>query len=142
MSQPIQERVDELISGIRTECAIKLFGPDLDVLHDKGEEIAAAMQDIQGVKDIKVEQIAGQPYLTIDIDRDIGTRNLTPAHELFHAFQNGYTLFKNAWYTEGTARWAENAFREEPPANKTPPKRAATAWPRSGQGSRRIRCAT
>ena len=69
MSQPIQERVDELISGIRTECAIKLFGPDLDVLHDKGEEIAAAMQDIQGVKDIKVEQIAGQPYLTIDIDR-------------------------------------------------------------------------
>jgi cobalt-zinc-cadmium resistance protein CzcA len=69
MSQPIQERVDELISGIRTECAIKLFGPDLDVLHDKGEEIATAMQDIQGVKDIKVEQIAGQPYLTIDIDR-------------------------------------------------------------------------
>ena len=69
MSQPIQERVDELISGIRTECAIKLFGPDLDVLHDKAEEIATAMQDIQGVKDIKVEQIAGQPYLTIDIDR-------------------------------------------------------------------------
>ena len=69
MSQPIQERVDELISGIRTECAIKLFGPDLDVLNDKAEEIARAMQSIQGVKDIKVEQIAGQPYLTIDIDR-------------------------------------------------------------------------
>jgi cobalt-zinc-cadmium resistance protein CzcA len=69
MSQPIQERVDELISGIRTECAIKLYGPDLDVLHDKAEEIARAMQDIEGVKDIKVEQIAGQPYLTIDIDR-------------------------------------------------------------------------
>jgi len=69
MSQPIQERVDELISGIRTECAIKLFGPDLDVLHKKAEEIAAAMQAIRGVKDVKVEQIAGQPYLTIDIDR-------------------------------------------------------------------------
>lgn len=69
MSQPIQERVDELISGIRTECAIKLFGPDLDVLHQKAEEIAAAMQTIRGVKDVKVEQIAGQPYLTIDIDR-------------------------------------------------------------------------
>jgi heavy metal efflux system protein len=69
MSQPIQERVDELISGIRTECAIKLFGPDLDVLHDKAEEIATAIQSIEGVKDIKVEQIAGQPYLTIDIDR-------------------------------------------------------------------------
>ncbi|THJ23664.1 MAG: efflux RND transporter permease subunit [Nitrospira sp. CG24E] len=69
MSQPIQERVDELISGIRAECAIKLFGEDLDVLHDKAEEIAALMQQIKGVKDIKVEQIAGQPYLTIDIDR-------------------------------------------------------------------------
>jgi cobalt-zinc-cadmium resistance protein CzcA len=69
MSQPIQERVDELISGIRTECAIKLFGDDLDVLHQKAEEIAGLMQRINGVKDIKVEQIAGQPYLTVDIDR-------------------------------------------------------------------------
>ena len=40
MSQPIQHRVDELISGVRAECAIKLFGEDLDVLHDKAEEIA------------------------------------------------------------------------------------------------------
>ena len=69
MSQPIQERLDELISGIRTECAIKLFGEDLDVLHDKAEEIAALLQQIKGVKDVKVEQIAGQPYLTVDIDR-------------------------------------------------------------------------
>ncbi len=69
MSQPIQERVDELISGIRTECAIKLFGDNLDVLHQKAEEIAELMQQIDGVKDVKVEQIAGQPYLTIDIDR-------------------------------------------------------------------------
>ena len=69
MSQPIQERVDELISGVRTACAIKLFGEDLDVLHDTAEEIAALMQQIDGVKDIKVEQIAGQPYLPVDIDR-------------------------------------------------------------------------
>ncbi len=69
MSQPIQERVDELISGIKTECVIKLFGENLDVLHDKAKEIASLMQQIDGVKDIKVEQIAGQPYLTIDIDR-------------------------------------------------------------------------
>ena len=69
MSQPIQERVDELISGIRAECAIKLFGDDLGILREKAEEIAALMQQIEGVKDIKVEQIAGQPYLTVDIDR-------------------------------------------------------------------------
>ncbi|MBX3318887.1 MAG: efflux RND transporter permease subunit [Nitrospira sp.] len=69
MSQPIQERVDELISGIRTECAIKLFGDDLDVLWNKAEEIASLLQQIEGVKDIKVEQTSGQPYLNIDIDR-------------------------------------------------------------------------
>lgn len=64
----------------------------------------------------------GVEVLTIDIDRDIGPRNLTPAHELFHEFQNGYTLFKNAWYTEGTARWAENAFRASPATSGAPPK--------------------
>jgi len=69
MSQPIQERVDELISGIRTECAIKLFGDDLRLLNRKAEEIAELMRRIRGVKDIKVEQIAGQPYLTVEIDR-------------------------------------------------------------------------
>jgi cobalt-zinc-cadmium resistance protein CzcA len=70
MSQPIQERVDELVSGIRTECAVKLFGDDLEVLKAKADEIADLMQTIDGVKDVKVEQVAGQPYLTVDIDRD------------------------------------------------------------------------
>jgi cobalt-zinc-cadmium resistance protein CzcA len=70
MSQPIQERVDELISGIRTECAIKLFGDDLDLLYRHAEGIAGLMRTIEGVKDVKVEQVAGQPYLTIDIHRE------------------------------------------------------------------------
>jgi cobalt-zinc-cadmium resistance protein CzcA len=70
MSQPIQERVDELISGIRTECAIKLFGDDLDQLYRTAEEIADLMKTVSGVKDVKVEQVAGQPYLTVDIDRE------------------------------------------------------------------------
>jgi cobalt-zinc-cadmium resistance protein CzcA len=70
MSQPIQERVDELISGMRTEAAVKLFGDDLEILKEKADEIASIMQTIAGVKDVKVEQIAGQPYLTVDIDRN------------------------------------------------------------------------
>lgn len=69
MSQPIQERVDELISGIRTECAIKLYGDDLETLKTQAERIAEIMQTVRGVKDLKVEQIAGQPYLTVAIDR-------------------------------------------------------------------------
>jgi cobalt-zinc-cadmium resistance protein CzcA len=69
MSQPIQQRVDELISGVRAEFAIKLFGDDLAVLKEQAEQIAAIMRTVEGVKDLRVEQIAGQPYLTIDIDR-------------------------------------------------------------------------
>lgn len=69
MSQPIQERVDELISGVRTEVAIKLFGDDLEILKNKTDQIATIMQTVKGVKDIKVEHIFGQSYLTVDIDR-------------------------------------------------------------------------
>ena len=69
LSQPIQQRVDELISGVRAECAIKLFGEDLDVCTIRRRRLPRSMQQINGVKDIKVEQISGQPYLTVDIDR-------------------------------------------------------------------------
>lgn len=69
MSQPIQERVDELISGIRTEIAIKIFGEDMEALEHLASRIAAIMSTVRGVKDLKVEQVAGQPYLTVDIDR-------------------------------------------------------------------------
>jgi cobalt-zinc-cadmium resistance protein CzcA len=69
LSQPIQQRVDELISGVRTEATVKLFGEDLEVLRSKAEEIAGVLTNIHGVKDVRVEQLFGQPYLTIDIDR-------------------------------------------------------------------------
>jgi heavy metal efflux system protein len=69
ISQPIQQRVDELISGVRTEATVKLFGDDLEVLRLKAEAIAGVLATVRGVRDIKVEQVFGQPYLTIDIDR-------------------------------------------------------------------------
>jgi heavy metal efflux system protein len=69
LSQPIQQRVDELISGVRTEATIKLFGDDLETLRSKAEEIAGVLGTVRGVRDIKTEQLFGQPYLTIDIDR-------------------------------------------------------------------------
>lgn len=69
LSQPIQQRVDELISGVRTEATVKLFGPELETLRLKGDEIAGVLSTIRGLKDVKVEQLFGQPYITIDIDR-------------------------------------------------------------------------
>jgi heavy metal efflux system protein len=69
ISQPIQQRVDELISGVRAEVTVKLFGPDLDELRRTGDAIAGILGTIRGVEDLKIEQLFGQPYITIDIDR-------------------------------------------------------------------------
>ncbi|RJX23808.1 MAG: hypothetical protein C4563_01175 [Desulfobulbus sp.] len=65
--------------------------------------------------------IRSQPALTITISNAIATGNLTPAHELIHSYQNGYTMFKNRWFTEGTARWVEYAFQAGTgPENRLP----------------------
>jgi cobalt-zinc-cadmium resistance protein CzcA len=69
MSMPIQERVDELISGIKTQLAVKIFGDDIEVLREKAERAVAILSSIPGTKDIKMEQVTGQQYLNIEIDR-------------------------------------------------------------------------
>jgi cobalt-zinc-cadmium resistance protein CzcA len=69
LSQPIQQRVDELLSGVRSEATVKIMGEDLSVLRRTAEEIQAIMTSVRGVKDVRVEQLFGQAYLTIDIDR-------------------------------------------------------------------------
>jgi cobalt-zinc-cadmium resistance protein CzcA len=69
MTQPIAMRVDELVSGVKSDLAIKLFGDDLVVLKKKAEAIANVVREISGAEDVSVEQIAGQTYLNIYIDR-------------------------------------------------------------------------
>ncbi len=70
ISQPIELRFNELISGVRSDLAVKIFGDDLDLLLESGGEIAAILQQIPGASDIKVEQVSGLSVLTIDIDRE------------------------------------------------------------------------
>jgi cobalt-zinc-cadmium resistance protein CzcA len=68
-SQPIATRVDELLSGVKAQLAIKLFGSDLQVLANKGREIEAAIKSIEGAKDVALEQIAGEAQLVIAPNR-------------------------------------------------------------------------
>ena len=68
-SQPIELRVSELIAGVRSDIAIKLFGEDFEVLKPKAEEIERAVASIRGAEDVKVEQVAGLPVVQINIDR-------------------------------------------------------------------------
>jgi cobalt-zinc-cadmium resistance protein CzcA len=69
LTQPIALRVDELISGVKSQVAVKIFGDDMEVLLRKAEEAGRLLKGIKGVTDLRVEQVAGQPYLNIKIDR-------------------------------------------------------------------------
>ncbi len=73
-SQPIQQRVDELISGIKSQIAVKIFGPDLNKLEQLGTQVANVLNDIEGAVDVNVQQIAGLGYLQIHIDRENAAR--------------------------------------------------------------------
>ncbi|MDP5009201.1 MAG: CusA/CzcA family heavy metal efflux RND transporter, partial [Glaciimonas sp.] len=69
-SQPIQLRFNELISGVRSDVAVKVFGDDMEVLNDTANKISAVIQKIPGATEVKVEQTTGLPMLTVQIDRE------------------------------------------------------------------------
>ena len=68
-TQPIQMRFNELISGVRSDIAVKIFGDDMDIMNNKAKEISEVLSKIQGGEDIKVEQTTGLPILTVNINR-------------------------------------------------------------------------
>ncbi len=69
MTQPISDRVDEMVSGVRADVAVKIFGDDLDTLVEKANEVAKAAATVQGTLDSRIDRVGGQQYLVIDIDR-------------------------------------------------------------------------
>jgi cobalt-zinc-cadmium resistance protein CzcA len=73
-SQPIQLRFNELISGVRSDVAVKIFGDDMDVLNKTAEEVSSKLQKIPGASEVKVEQTTGLPMLTVNIDRQKAAR--------------------------------------------------------------------
>ncbi|RMN02948.1 Cation efflux protein, partial [Pseudomonas savastanoi pv. glycinea] len=74
LSQPIQLRFNELVSGVRSDVAVKVFGDDMNVLNQTAAKIAATLQKVSGASEVKVEQTTGLPVLTINIDRDKAAR--------------------------------------------------------------------
>lgn len=69
ITQPIQLSVDELISGVKADLAIKLYGADIPVLKDKAEEIAAQIRTVTGAADVQVQQMTGTPQVVIRPNR-------------------------------------------------------------------------
>jgi cobalt-zinc-cadmium resistance protein CzcA len=74
ISQPIQQRMNETVSGVRSDVGVKIFGDDLDVLVRAGAQVQAILQKVQGAADVKTEQVEGLPVLTIKVDRQALSR--------------------------------------------------------------------
>ena len=68
--QPIQMRFNELISGVRQDVAVKIFGENLDVLTDMSQRVARVVGSVEGAVDMYVEEVTGLPQIVVDINRD------------------------------------------------------------------------
>ena len=80
-TQPIQMRFNELISGVRTDVAVKVYGDDLDVMLASAQRIEAILAAIPGAADVKVEQVTGLPLLTFQLNREALARYGLSAEE-------------------------------------------------------------
>lgn len=74
ISQPIQLRFNELISGVRADVGVKIFGDDLETLLKVARQVQSAIEPIKGVADLKTEQVSGLPILTVKLDREALSR--------------------------------------------------------------------
>lgn len=81
-SQPIATRVDELLSGVKAQLAVKLFGPDLDQLAATGRQIEALVRRVEGTRGVEMEQIAGEAQLAVRPDRDALARYGIPVAQV------------------------------------------------------------
>jgi cobalt-zinc-cadmium resistance protein CzcA len=69
-SQPIEDNMEEAVSGVKGELATKVYGDDLKVLEEKADQIVSAMRQVKGVEDLGVFRVLGQPKINFEVDRD------------------------------------------------------------------------
>ncbi|MCX7111734.1 MAG: efflux RND transporter permease subunit [Proteobacteria bacterium] len=92
MAQPISDRVDELLTGVRSDLAVKVFGDNLEELKRTANEIAKVAGEVKGSQDIRVERVTGQEYLNITIDRQALSRyglNASDVHDVIETAIGG-----------------------------------------------------
>ncbi|MDP3599177.1 MAG: CusA/CzcA family heavy metal efflux RND transporter, partial [Nitrospirota bacterium] len=134
LSQPIAMRVDELVSGVRSQVAIKLFGDDLETLRVKADEIAREVRQVHGMTDLRVEQVSGLYYLKLDIDRTKIARygiNVAEITEVIEAVGAGIAageVFEGQWRFPIRVRF--------PDAQRADVATIAALWVTAPDGSR------
>jgi len=92
ISQPIAQRVDEMVTGVRSQVAVKIFGDDLEELRVLSEKLARIIKSVNGARDIRIERLSGQQSLVVDIDRAAIARhglNVADVNELISTAVGG-----------------------------------------------------
>ena len=120
-SQPIQLRFNELISGVRSDVTVKIFGDDMAVLEKNAQAVAALLQKIPGSSEVKVEQTSGLPVLTVDIDREKASRYGLDLGDVQETLATAFGGQEAGTVFEGDRRFAiqvrlPDALRDDPQA--------------------------
>ncbi len=87
-TQPIEQRINEMISGVKADIALKLFGDEFDVLLKKSQELAEVLRPIPGCADLAIEQISDLPILSVKIKQDQIARYGVPAEEVLNLVES------------------------------------------------------
>ena len=104
-TQPIEMRFNELITGSRSDIAIKVYGDDLDILAKKGDEIKKIAQTIPGAADISVDKITGLPQMKVDLQRDKLSRYGLTVQEINNVIATGFAGSTAGVVFEGEKRY-------------------------------------
>ena len=113
-TQPIAMRVDELISGVRAQLAITLFGDDLDELVKVGDQIQDVVTRVPGAVDVQTEQVTGQPQIQIKVDRAAISRYGLNVNDVLEAVQTAIGGDEAGQVFEGVRRFDINVRLQEP----------------------------
>lgn len=122
-SQPIATRVDELLSGVKAQLAIKIFGPDLAVLSEKGQALTDLVAKIPGAVDVSLEQVSGEAQLVVRPKRELLARYGISVDQVMSLVSQGIGGASAGQVIDGNARYDINVrlaaeFRQSPDAIK------------------------
>ncbi|MNJ90856.1 Cobalt-zinc-cadmium resistance protein CzcA [compost metagenome] len=104
-SQPIQMRFNELMTGVRSDVAVKIYGDDLDMLVSKGDEVLNQIRTINGVADAKAERVAGLPQITVRYNKDKLALYGLSVGDLNKVIRTGFAGEKTGVVYEGEKRF-------------------------------------
>ena len=120
MAQPISDRVDEMVTGVRADVAVKIFGDDLNKLVEKANEIARVAASVRGMRDTRVDRVGGQQYLSITIDRHAIARyglNVSDIHDIIETAIGGRSateVYEGERRFQAVVRFPENLRNSVP----------------------------